>query len=145
VVFVAWTGGERQEGLSVKGVMNAKLGFGDLTVESVLELSGVGAGADKEIALGDGSSYRLVRLFQEAAGRLGIATTTRGRGPHYGIPIVAGFGGRDAMTLYLSWSGSDDTAHTPRDTYDSVDPKKIAEVGRAALLLLQVLSREVNY
>jgi len=145
VVFVAWAGGEREEGLSVKNVMNAKLGFNYLTVESVLELSGVGGGDGKEIALVEGSSYRLVRLFQEAASRLGIGTTTRGRGPHYGMPAPAGFGGRDAMTLYLSWDGSDRTAHTTQDTVDAVDPKKLEQVGKAALLTLSVLSREEQY
>jgi peptide/nickel transport system permease protein len=145
VVFVAWAGGEREEGLSVKNIMNAKLGFNYLTVESVLELSGVGGGDGKEIALLEGSSYRLVRLFQRAASRLGIATTTRGRGPHYGMPVPAGFGGRDAMTLYLSWDGSDRTAHTPQDTADAVDPKKLEQVGKATALVLSVLSREAQY
>jgi hypothetical protein len=125
--------------------MNAKLGFNTLTVESVLELSGVGGGDGKEIALGEGSSYRLVRLFQSAASRLGIATTTRGRGPHYGMPAPAGFGGRDAMSLYLSWDGSDRTAHTSQDTADAVDPKKLEQVGKATALVLSVLSREAQY
>jgi ABC-type dipeptide/oligopeptide/nickel transport system permease subunit len=145
VVFVAWAGGEREEGLSVKNVMSAKLGFNELTVESVLELSGVGAGDGKEIALGEGSSYRLVRLFQTAASRLRIPTTTRGRGPHYGRPIPGGFEGRSAMTLYLSWDGSDRTAHTPQDTSDVVDPKKLEQLGKATALTLSVLSREVQY
>jgi Zn-dependent M28 family amino/carboxypeptidase len=145
VVFVAWAGGEREEGLSVKNTMNAKLGFNYLTVESVLELSGVGGGEGKEIALGEGSSYRLVRLFQKAAGRLGIATTTRGRGPHYGMPAPAGFGGRDAMTLYLSWDGSDRTAHTMQDTADAIDPEKLEQVGKVTALALSVLSREAQY
>jgi hypothetical protein len=145
VVFVAWAGGERDEGLSVKNVMNAKLGFNSLTVESVLELGGAGGGDGKEIALGEGSSYRLARLFQSAASRLGISTTTRGRGPHYGMPAPAGFGGRDAMTLYLSWDGSDRTAHTPQDTPDAVDPRRLEQVGKATLLTLSVLTREVQY
>jgi hypothetical protein len=145
VVFVAWAGGERDEGLSVKNVMNAKVGFNYLTVESVLELSGVGEGDGNEIALGEGSSYRLVRLFQKAASRLGIPTTTRGRGPHYGMPAPGGFGGRDAMTLYLSWDGSDRTAHTAQDTSAAIDPKKLEQVGKATSLALSVISREVQY
>jgi ABC-type dipeptide/oligopeptide/nickel transport system permease subunit len=145
IVFVAWAGGEREEGLSVKNVMNAKVGFNNLTVESVLELSGVGRGDGEEIALGEGSSYRLVRLFQKAANRLGIATTTRGRGPHYGMPAPGGFGGRDAMSLYLSWDGSDAAAHTPQDTAGAIDPKKLEQVGKATALVLSVLSREVQY
>jgi glutathione transport system permease protein len=145
VVFVAWAGGERLEGLSVKNAMSAKLGFSGLTVESVIELSGVGAGDGKEIALGEGSSYRMVRLFQTASSRLGIKTTTRGRGPHYGLPVPVGFEGRDVMTLYLSWNGSDRTAHTPQDSPDAIDPEKLEQFGRATALALSVLTREVQY
>jgi ABC-type dipeptide/oligopeptide/nickel transport system permease subunit len=145
VVFVAWTGGERNEGLSLTNIMNAKTGFHSLNVESVIELSGVGAGDGRAIALGEGSSYRLVKLFQEAAGRTGAATTTRGRGPHYDMPAHLGFGGRDALTLYVSWDGSDRTAHTPRDTIDAIDPEKLREIGQTTLLTLNVLVREVNY
>ncbi len=65
VVFVAWSGGERGDGLGVNEVMNAMTGFSNLTVETVIELSGVGAGSGDEIALGQGSSYRLIQLFQE--------------------------------------------------------------------------------
>jgi len=145
VVFVAWSGGERGEGLSVTNVMNAKTGFSSLTVEAVIELSGVGAGDGRAIALGEGSSFRLVKLFQQAASRIGAPTTTRGRGPHYGMPAQSGFGGRDALTLHLSWDGSDRTAHTPQDTFAAIDPEKLRLVGQTTLLTLNVLAREVNY
>jgi peptide/nickel transport system permease protein len=145
VVFVAWTGGERTEGLSVSNVMNAKAGFMSLTVEAVIELSGVGAGDGSEIALEQGSSFRLVQLFQKAAGRLGVSTTTRGRGPHHGMFASRGFGGRSALSLYVSWDGSDRTAHTPEDTLEALDPRKLRQVGQTTLLALTVLSREVEY
>lgn len=145
VVFVAWTGGERSEGLSLINVMNAKTGFDNLNVEAVIELSGVGAGDGRAIALGEGSSYRLVQLFQQAAGRTGAATTTRGRGPHYGLPTRTGFGGRDALTLDVSWDGSDRTAHTPQDTAGAIDPEKLRQIGETTLLTLNVLAREVDY
>jgi len=145
VVFVAWAGGERYEGLSVSNAMNAKIGFRSLGLEVVIELSGVGAGDGDAIALGQGSSYRLVQLFQKAAGRLGVSTTTRGRGPHYGMPAWAGFGERSALTAYVSWDGSDRTAHTPEDIFEAIDPQKLEQVGQTALLALTVLSREVEY
>ncbi|MFP4343234.1 MAG: ABC transporter permease subunit [Anaerolineales bacterium] len=145
VVFVAWAGGERSEGLSVDNVMNAKLGFRELSVEVVLELSGVGAGEGEGVALGQGSSYRLVRLFQKAAGRLGISTTTRGRGPHYGFFVRPGFGGREALSAYLSWDGSDLPAHTPQDTPAIIDPEKLDQTGELVTLVTTVLSREPEY
>ncbi len=145
VLFVAWPGGERYEGLSVSDVMNVNAYFRSLNVEVVIELSGVGAGTGKGIALGEGSSYRLVQLLQKAADRVGASTTTRGRGPHYGIPADLGYGGRSALTAYVSWDGSDRTAHTPEDTFEAIDPKKLEQVGQTTLLVLTVLSREMDY
>ena len=145
VVFVAWPDGERYEGLSVSNVMNSQTYLRSLDVETVIELSGVGAGTGKGIALGQGSSYRLVQLFQKAAGRLGVSTTTRGRGPHYGIYTKPGYGGRSALTAYVSWDGSDRTAHTPKDTSEAIDPDKLEQVGQTTLLALTVLSRELDY
>jgi hypothetical protein len=145
VVFVAWAGGERREGLSVTNIMNAKIGFSSLNVEAVMELSGVGAGDGSAVALGEGSSYRLTQLFQKAAARLGVDTTTRGRGPHYGMPTATAFGGRDALSLFVSWDGSDRTAHTPADTLAMIVPDKLRQVGQSAMLTLSVLARELDY
>jgi hypothetical protein len=145
IVFTAWAGGERNEGLSVTNIMNAKIGFSGLNVEAVMELSGVGAGDGSAVALGEGSSYRFTQLFQKAAARLGVETTTRGRGPHFGMPAPTAFGGRDALSLYVSWDGSDRTAHTPDDTVDAIDLEKLRQLGQSAMLTLSVLSREPAY
>lgn len=145
VLFVAWSGGERQEGLSIVNVLNARPGANELTVESVIELSGVGYGTGDAINLGNDSSYRLVKLFQENASRYGLPTTTRGRNPHYGMPLPTAFGGRDAMTLSISWDGSDSLAHTPQDTVAIIDPAKLYDIGRATYLTLLVLTRETEY
>jgi ABC-type dipeptide/oligopeptide/nickel transport system permease component len=145
VVFVAWTGGERGDNLSVRDVMNAKLGFSSLTVETVIELSGVGAGDGRGIALGDGSSHRLVQLYQKAAGRMGVSTTTRGRGPHFGMHVRPESRNESALPIYVSWDGSDRVAHTPEDTVEAIDPEKLEAVGQTTLLTLTVLSREVEY
>ena len=145
MIFVAWAGGERNEGLSVVNVMNARPGANQLTVEVVFELSGVGYGTGDAISLGEESSYRLVKLFQNAAGKYNDATTTRGRDPHYGEESVSGFGDRSALTLSVSWDGSDELAHTPRDVPELIDPDKLLQVGRSSLLTLLVLSRETTY
>ena len=139
VVFVAWSGGERGEGLSVTNVMGAKVGFHELTIETVIELSGVGAGEGQGIALGQGSSFSLVQLFQEAAGRLGVSVTTRGRGTHFGMLTRPGFGGRSALTAFVSWDGADRTAHTPDDVLEAIDPDKLRQVGQTTLLVVSVL------
>ena len=145
ILFVAWAGGERQEALSIVNVLNARPGASELTVESVIELSGVGYGTGSVINLGNDSSYRLVKLFQEAASQYNLETTTRGRNPHYGMPLPTAFGGRDAMTLSVSWDGSDSLAHTPADTIDIIDPAKLYDIGRTTYLTILVLSRETEY
>ena len=145
VVFVAWAGGERNESLSIVNVMAAKIGFSSLRTEAVIELNGVGGGRGNALALGQGSSFRLVQLFQDAASRLGVATTTRGRDPHFGQPAPPGFGGRSALTVYLSWDGSDERADTAQDTADAIEISKLTKAGRTVLLALHTLSREVNY
>jgi ABC-type dipeptide/oligopeptide/nickel transport system permease subunit len=145
VLFVAWASGERQEGLSTVNILNARAGASDMTVETVFELSGVGHGTGKAISIGSESSYRMVQLFQQAADRYRIPTTTLGRGPHYNLPPRAVLGGRDAMTLSLSWDGSDDLAHTPEDTASTLDPAKLRDIGRPAYLTLLILCRETEY
>lgn len=111
----------------------------------LIELSGLGAGNGAGLAIGEGSSYRLTQIFQKAARRLGVATTTRGRGTHFGADDVSIFGGRDALSLYVSWNGANLTAHTPGDTWETIAPKKLKQAGEAVLLTLSVLSREVTY
>ena len=100
----------------------------------MIELSGVGAGTGESIFLAEGTSFRLTQLFQESAGRVGSSTTTRGRGPHYGIPQYLGFGGRSALSAYVHWDGADDTAHTLEDTIAAIDPEKLDQVGQTTLL-----------
>ncbi len=145
VVFVAWSGGEWRESLSVKNVMNAKTGFGTLNVEAVIELSGIAGGSGKGLSLGQGSSYRLVTLFQDAARRFGVGTTTRGRGPHFSYEARAGFGGRDAISAFISWDGSDQLAHTLDDNTNHIDAVKLRKTGQVVTLVVSVLSREVEY
>jgi len=141
IVFVAWSGGERREGLSVANAMNAKHGFNLLAVETVIELSGVGAGSGRGITLGQGTGFSLVQLFQDAAGRVGVPVTTRGRGPHFGMDTQSGFGGRAALSAYVSWDGADQTAHTAADTVEALDPRKLEAVGQTTLLVVSVLGQ----
>ena len=145
VIFVVRAGGERLEGLSVANVLNARPGASDLNVEVVFELTGVGYGTGEAVALGDDSSYRLVQLFQDAAKKYDVLTTTRGRSPHYGHESLPGLGGRSALTLSVSWDGSDALAHTPADTAAIIDPDKLRQVGRSSMLTLMVLARETSY
>jgi peptide/nickel transport system permease protein len=145
IVFAAWAGGERMEGFSVVNTMGAKVGFNLLNVEAVLELSGVGGGRGNAIALGSGTSFRLTRLIEAAAGRVGVDVTTRGQDPHFGLPARIGFGERDALSAYVSWDGSKELAHLPQDNLANLEPDKMESLGKTLALVLTVLSRETDY
>lgn len=145
VLFIAWAPGERQEGLSIVKITEATNIFNNSYFEAVLELSAVGGGNGNALSLAQGSSYRLVTLFQKAAQRTHVNITTRGRGPHTGIDIKQGFGERTALTTYISWDGSDQYAHTTLDSYERIDPQKLKLSGETILLVSTVLSREPDY
>ena len=145
VVFVAWSGGQRQMGLSTDSILGNTNGLGLLNVEAIFELSGVGAGTGKEILLDQGSSFRLVNLFEDAARRMGNKVTNRGRGPHFGLNTGVSFGGREALTAYVSWDGSDAYAGTPLDMVDKIDLEKLQELGETTTLVVTVISRETDY
>lgn len=145
VMFVVWNGAERHESLSLVKTMAGRLGFNLYDVEAVLELSGTGAGSGEAVALDPDSSYRLVRLLQNAGSRLGVPTTTRGRDPHFGLRVLPSVGGRKALTAYLSWDGADATAHLPEDSAANIDPQKLSLTGRLVTLVTTFLSRETNY
>jgi hypothetical protein len=142
---VAWGDGERGKSLSVTNTMNARTGFSELTVEAVVEISGAGAGEGSGIAIDQGSSYRLVDLFQRVGRALDMPVTTRGRGPHFGSTSRVDFGGRTALSAYVSWDGSDATAHTVMDAVESIDPDKLERLGEAVTLAVTVMSRETEY
>jgi hypothetical protein len=144
VLFAAWSGGERGDGFSVTNTMAAKLGFNQLTVDAVIELSGMGTGSGKGLALGPGTSFSLVQLFQDAGAELGTAVTTRGRGPHFGLETDAGFGGRSALSAYVSWDGSDQGVHTRLDSIEAIDPEKLRQSGQTTLLAVSVLSQSTK-
>jgi len=146
VIFIAWSGGDRGEPLKYKDIMNAYRELIDFEVNEIIEISGVGAGSGNAINIGADSSYRLVKLTQDSGKRLGLKTTTRGRGPHYGIveDIVVG-APREAPSLYISWDGSDENAHTIFDTLENIDPEKLKKSGKLLTLISLILSRETNY
>jgi hypothetical protein len=146
IIFVAWSGGERGDELDINNVMGTSRGLIGFVVNDVIEISGVGAGDGKGINLGGLSSYRLVDLAQKAAKRLGISVSTRGRGPHFNlVSETATRIQRDVPTMYLSWDGSDTKSHTLQDTLENIDPKKLNKSGQFLMLVLLVLSREMNY
>ncbi|MAT44743.1 MAG: hypothetical protein CL609_20600 [Anaerolineaceae bacterium] len=145
ILFVAWAPGERQEGFSLSRVTEATSIFNNSLFEAVFEISGVGGGSGDALIVDEGSSFRLVTLFKQAAQRTQTKISTRGRGPHAGLSIRQGFGERTALTAYLSWDGSDQYAHTINDTSEIIDLNKLEKSGQTILLVTTLIGREPDY
>jgi hypothetical protein len=145
VIFVAWAGAERRLKADVDRFMRAKRGFiGAYRVMAVVELIGVGAGEEDRILLDRSTSDRLTELFQDAARRLRVETTTRGKGIHDDYSLYPYPDGKLAQ-ITLTWEGSGIRAHTPADTPENIDPEKLNKMGRTVALGLMVLARETQY
>jgi ABC-type dipeptide/oligopeptide/nickel transport system permease subunit len=145
IMFVAWNSGERYDSLSTTNILNASSGFALLTPEAVIELSGVGAGSGNAISISSGSSYRLVKLFEQAAEEFSYPITSRGTSPHSGIVSRTSHGGRTALSAFVSWDGSEQYAHTPWDTFETINPDYLNELGDTTTLVVTIISREDDY
>ena len=145
IAFVAWSGAERGQGFSIKNITNATTSFNGMTVEAVLELSGMGAGTGNGISLDQGTSYRLFQVFDDAAKVMDLPLTTRGRGPHFSFVNHEGFGGRSALSAYVSWDGSDYNVHTSQDNFQNISAEKLTKSSETTLLALTYISREPDY
>jgi ABC-type dipeptide/oligopeptide/nickel transport system permease subunit/predicted ABC-type transport system involved in lysophospholipase L1 biosynthesis ATPase subunit len=145
VIFVAWAGAERRLEADVERFLRAKRGFiGAYRVAAAVELIGVGAGEEDRVLLDRSTSDRLTELFQKAAKRLRVETTTRGQGIHDDYSLYPYPDGKLAQ-ITLTWEGSGARAHTPADTVENIDREKLSKIGRTACLGLMVLARETNY
>jgi hypothetical protein len=109
-----------------------------------VELIGVGSGEEDRILLDRSTSDRMTELFQKAARRVGVETTTRGRGIHDDYSLYPYPDGALAQ-ITLTWEGSGLRAHTPADTVENIDPEKLSRMGQTAALGLMVLAREMEY
>jgi hypothetical protein len=145
VIFVAWAGAERRLKADVERFLRARRGFiGAYRVVAVVELIGVGAGEEDRILLDRSTSDRMTELFQKAARRVGVETTTRGRGIHDDYSLYP-YPDGDLAQITLTWEGSGARAHTSVDTVENIDSEKLSKMGRTAALGLMVLARETRY
>jgi hypothetical protein len=145
VIFVAWAGAERYLEADVERFMRARHGFiGAYRVVAAIELIGVGAGEEDKILLDRSTSDRLTELFQKAARRLKVETSTRGRGIHDDYSLYP-YPDGDLAQITMTWEGSGARAHTPADTVENIDLEKLSKMGQTAALGLMVFAREINY
>ncbi|MBN1886363.1 MAG: ABC transporter permease subunit [Thermoflexales bacterium] len=138
VVLVAGCDGERGVRLDVRKAMSAKRGFNTLTVESVIELEGLGGGSGAGLAIQETSTPHLAQLVWDAAGRMRAKVAS---GPtQTGLPRP-----RYPWTVHLSWAGADTNARTPGDSPAGIDVDKLRQAGQTTTLVLTIISRELEY
>ena len=145
LIFVAWIGGERAQAVDYAYFMKAHRAFAEsYTIVAGLEIEGVGNGTGSSAVVKRATRERLTRVVQKAARAVHSPLSTREPGLHEEWsmgPTLA----RPIPSLTISWSGSDDAAHTPQDTVDRIDPAKVGQTGRAILLSVMVLSNDPAY
>ena len=145
VIFVAWAGAERHERPDIERFMRAREGFiGAYSIAAVVNLSGAGAGSGDALLLRNVTSGRLTELFREAGQRVGVPTTTLGRGLHEGFEMDRQLDPKIPQ-IELTWDGSDVRAHTPEDAVENINPDRLEKAGKTTALALMVLAREKVY
>jgi hypothetical protein len=154
LVFVAYVGEGFEYGQApsrrpdVERFIGAK--FGSVTAfkqEAFIFLRGLGAGSGPGVTLAAGGNIRLAQLFERSASQFWF--DTRRVNEDFTLDVIFGGARRalteDAPSLTLSWSGFEETANTPADTPERIDPAKLEEAGKILSLSLLIMGREVNY
>ncbi len=153
-LFVAYSGEGSEDGVpayppDIEQLTTARTAFaGNLELEAVIDLRGVGAGTGNRMAIESAGSLRLAELFEEAA-RLVDTPTTRTDEP-VDISIVfdrsqTRGGGQDAPQVGIRWQGWEATARTAVDVVAELEEAKLQATGEAVSLALMVLGRETGY
>ena len=150
ILFAAYSGEGYENGhytpdLEPEGVLQAAPGFSTgYEVEAVVRLRGLGSGGN-HLALNATGNLRLLKMFQEAAQRVGVRTLTVEDPVDIGV-IYEGKGvddtGQDAPQIVLSWQGWESAAKTAEDTVDKLSSHRLEQAGRTLALALMALGRE---
>jgi Zn-dependent M28 family amino/carboxypeptidase len=145
IMFVAWIGGERHRMVDYPFYLKAHPYFADAyKIVAGLELEGVGAGTGSSAVIWNTTRERLTEVVQQAARRVRTPLTTREQGLHADRSLWP-YASATVPSATISWSGSDDLAHTPQDTLAHLDPGKLGQVGRMVSLAVMVLANDPAY
>lgn len=145
ILFVAWCGGERHEPVDLDYFMQANPAMAEnWEIVGAIELEGVAAGTGDSAVLWRGTRERLSDVIRRAARQVDAPLTTRELGLH-ADPEMWPAPALDTPSATLSWVGADDLAHSPNDTVENLDVKKLEHVGRTAALSVMVLAADPAY
>jgi hypothetical protein len=116
-------------------------------LEAVVHLRGLGTGAGDSLALSTSGSQRLAKLFEAAAGQVGVKTIRVDEAVDLSM-VFDNYpfrGGQEAPQIAVNWDGWQTTSGTPADTLDKISGDKLEKAGRAVSLALMILGRETEY
>ncbi|MFN2229921.1 MAG: ABC transporter permease subunit [Anaerolineae bacterium] len=153
-LFIAYSGeglegGEPVQPSDVRKFLQAHRGFvGNLDVQAIVNLRGLGNGTGDALVYSALGSRRLSGLFERSARQMG--TSARPQGGGIDISIVyeeksRWEGGQEAPEIRLNWEGWEATARQPTDTPETLSADKLERAGKAITLALMVLGREATY
>jgi hypothetical protein len=153
-LFVAYSG----EGLDggavvsdpdVNRFLQARTGFSEFQLESIVQLRGIGGGDGDRLQISSGGSLRLAELFESSAKQMGVETVRVDEAVDLGMVFedtsAGGESVQKAPVVRLHWDGWDETSHLPSDTVEVVSAENLEEAGRALAMALMILGREQTY
>ncbi len=153
-LFIAYSGeglegGESVQPSDVHKFLQAHRGFvGNLDVQAIVHLRGLGAGSGDELVYSAMGSRRLSSLFERSARQMGTSARPAGEAIDIGIVYEEKSrweGGQRAPEIQISWEGWEGTARQPADTPASLSAEKLGRAGRSIALTLMVIGREQRY
>jgi hypothetical protein len=153
-LFIAYSGeglegGEPVQPSDVNKFLQAHRGFvGQLDVQAIVHLRGLGAGSGDELVYSAMGSRRLSSLFERSARQMGVSARPAGEAIDIGIVYEEKSrweGGQRAPEIQISWEGWEETARQPSDITASLSAGKLEQAGQSITLALMVLGRELRY
>jgi hypothetical protein len=153
-LFIAYSGeglegGEPVDPSDVLKFLQAHRGFvGNLDVEAIVHLRGLGAGSGGELVYSAMGSRRLSNLFARSTRQMGASARPVGEAIDIGIVYEEKSrweGGQRAPEIQIGWEGWEATARQPLDTLDALSAEKLERAGRSIALTLMVMGRAQRY
>ena len=153
-LFIAYSGeglegGEPVQPSAVQKFLQAHRGFvGNLDVQAVVHLRGLGAGSGDRLVYSAKGSRRLASLLERSARQMGTSARPAGEAIDIGIVYEEKSrweGGQRAPEIRISWEGWEETARQPADTSASLSADRLERAGRSIALALMVMGREQRY
>lgn len=153
-MFIAYSGEGLDGGMpvdedDVNKFLQANPSFLSFSLESVVQLRGVGSGSGNGVEISASGSLRLAELFEQAARRMGVRSVRASEAMDIGLIYdeknLFQKSGLEAPTVSLSWQGWEEHARLPSDTLEHISMQSLKDSGETLALALMIMGREIQY